>query len=1490
MPQATKQRLYTPALKAFTAYRTPAFMTPMSEEERERVLFARSEAKKPKRLFTPLPVKDRQTRLSDEELEAITRATITRQLAREAAREATQKKVSPLKEALIGTGSVTGKPSALGYIKELPETLAKVTSEFTSAAPRLAASFGASSLGRKEPLPAPSKVFAPKTNLLTRYVIGEQEIKPFTARVDLTLNKARNVAAAINKKKPEQVTWDEMLTPTVFFGLGLGAISAAEADISIGGGKGTRKVLEQAIKQLKEIRLLENVDPKIFGKAVSETAAALKAARGGLEGIGTTIDDLIREGDKILTSFRGEAKVISTKPIAELPKTKPLLPSAKPPVSKISAKEEFRVGDILDPQGKTNMVGKVTIREITGNTLKFIDSKGTEYIGMQRSLVRDLIKGGSWKRVTQPQIEKAKPKTAPFLPTTKQPISQIPAELEPLAQEAKAIAAKYPQTEKGIKAGTEEFVGANQSTVIFYGNMYHTAPKEILDIIQRGGFRLPKIDPRLPFGPVPNSVHLGLDYNDNQARGIFQGWGGDSSLLVKPTRPLRLYEVKGSQKTTKIPSEKTLKKQGYDGVYINDTTPHGDGVSVHVFNPKLVRPQFNIEYSPLPRKKIEAFTGKVDYPKQLIKSQLTDIYNQAVKAEKITKPLAPTSKPAIEEPLFLTGQTAMEGEGFFMSPSNRRYLKPEVRLKIEIEAVQKQRTEAEIKTKIQEVKFKGQEKVAEVKEKAQAEIKELTQRRERLQASRDFLGLSDDDIRKVSRKDIRFMQKDEFSDFLNNLEAKSTQLVEDRQLKNEIVSQIQNKELKKVDNLRQFLEFPKLEDMSAEQLKQFNDALIPFQKGDEFLSLRKLQTVDNTELKGIRTLREAKERLAKKLNVPLIELNNIKVSPLDRFRYDTALARRNEFYRLLVDETNQSMLAAEKRFLELKQEINNLTKKARTSSKRSLIEKAVPTDNKVWDWLSTPEMGEKASDITKSDILKEMTPQEIDLANYLQVRFAEFRDYLLEHKTLEKYRSNYIVHIRRGFLEAWKEDGLLNAFKEVFAQYKLEEATFKILDDDTQNILPLEKFFQFAMRRTGELKPSKNVAQAFLAYSRAFLKKQALDRIVPELDIYTYSLTPRRLTPRGLEMDRTLKKFVNEWINTKKGRVTSFGGLIPQGGAIDIGLRGIKSFVTLLDLGLNIPVGLTVQIGEQVTNFVSLGSRQYAQGIFRMNTAKGKRVVEKYKNFVGESPWRTLSEASDTIGDTFNKGLFSLFHDAQTRANKGFLLGSLSPEEWATETLNDERLALLKRELGRYRVVSGAKSIWGATSAGGIALQYKTWAVPILSSTLDNISQLGQMIGKRQFAKAIKSKNFHELFRATMVTLGSVLIVGSLWGDDDDKSFIGKIKAKAYRDSLSVLGAIDPRFWTNPTRVGQFLENLGKSITQIILLKKYKTKEGFKGVEGLKRTLTPTAAKQIFGGKEETKKESETESFIKQFEKDIGLNIEKEQSDFIKQFEKDIGL
>jgi len=62
-------------------------------------------------------------------------------------------------------------------------------------------------------------------------------------------------------------------------------------------------------------------------------------------------------------------------------------------------KDEFNVGDILRTNGKTNMTDNITIREIIGNKLKFTDSKGIEYAGMQRSLVRTLINSGSWEMV-----------------------------------------------------------------------------------------------------------------------------------------------------------------------------------------------------------------------------------------------------------------------------------------------------------------------------------------------------------------------------------------------------------------------------------------------------------------------------------------------------------------------------------------------------------------------------------------------------------------------------------------------------------------------------------------------------------------------------------------------------------------------------------------------------------------------------------------------------------------------------------------------------------------------------------------------------------------------------------------------------------------------------------------------------------------------------------------------------------------------------------
>lgn len=100
---------------------------------------------------------------------------------------------------------------------------------------------------------------------------------------------------------------------------------------------------------------------------------------------------------------------------------------------KPKTKTSFKVGDVFDPQGNTNMEGKVTVRAIEGNTLKFTDSKGTEFSGMARSTVRDLIDGGSWKKVS----EEAKPEVQPVKEDLNTKLSEVFTDVpENIQQEA----------------------------------------------------------------------------------------------------------------------------------------------------------------------------------------------------------------------------------------------------------------------------------------------------------------------------------------------------------------------------------------------------------------------------------------------------------------------------------------------------------------------------------------------------------------------------------------------------------------------------------------------------------------------------------------------------------------------------------------------------------------------------------------------------------------------------------------------------------------------------------------------------------------------------------------------------------------------------------------------------------------------------------------------------------------------------------------------
>ena len=752
----------------------------------------------------------------------------------------------------------------------------------------------------------------------------------------------------------------------------------------------------------------------------------------------------------------------------------------------------------------------------------------------------------------------------------------------------------------------------------------------------------------------------------------------------------------------------------------------------------------------------------------------------------------------------------------------------------------------------------------DVKAQVRKNLLWMARRLESLRNVRDSLNLTEAQMKKVSRRNPVLMGAAEYKKYLADVEQRAVELADTRFAKMALIKLIEEKRLRKADNYRRAQGLPSIEQMTEEQLNQFFKLLEPFQDDDVFLTQRELEMVDRSDLKGIRTWREARERLAERADVLIEKLWGYKetksgkkvplinIETMDNIRYDSILWQKDAFTKVLVEDMTTAMLGANLNAHNIESEIYKLAKAAQRSRKRSLVEKAIPQDEIVMQYLEAAPGGETAAALAKN-----MTPEELNWAHYIQSYFRTALEYLMTIKALERGREGYITHIRRSFLENLKDEGMKGAIENTLKNYAEDELSFRILDDDTGKILPLEKFFQYAMHRTGELTPSKNVTRVFLTYMTMFEKKKAFDAIIPKLDIFAQSLTPERYTPRGLEMDRTLKNFVNKWINNKKGRKISYDSVWRQGGTLDLAVRALRTFTTIWDLGFNIFTGVSSLVGEQVANFTMLASKGWALGATRMRTDQGKKILKKYETFTNRSLWEEFTAPGQQINQRLGTALMGLFHIATTAANKQFLLGSLTEAEWNSGTISTERLAQMRLEMGRFRVVGGTSSIIGSTTVGDAATQYKGWAIPIMGQTIRNIGTLIKDLQAKKPGEALTTKEAGELRRIAGVGI-AVVIIGALVMSDDheDKrfselSFVDKFLARIYREAMTLTQGWDPTMWIMMPRTMQFLSDLAISLKQIALLETYKTsgldyKEGeLKGVRRLKRQFTPAAVRGL---------------------------------------------
>ena len=177
---------------------------------------------------------------------------------------------------------------------------------------------------------------------------------------------------------------------------------------------------------------------------------------------------------------------------------------------RVSERQQLKVGDVIDTQGNSNMVGKVTVSSIEKNSVHFTDEKGTTYSAFSASTAKDLIEGGSWKRVGEKVSQKEA--VAGSIKETPKTIKQIAEEtkiLEPNVRRILGVGAKegvFERVDKGVYILSKDGV---DTAYIHTGDALETLPKLAAD-----GFKADMIFLDIPYktaGVIGGS--RGIDYD-----------------------------------------------------------------------------------------------------------------------------------------------------------------------------------------------------------------------------------------------------------------------------------------------------------------------------------------------------------------------------------------------------------------------------------------------------------------------------------------------------------------------------------------------------------------------------------------------------------------------------------------------------------------------------------------------------------------------------------------------------------------------------------------------------------------------------------------------------------------------------------------------------------------------------------------------------------------------------------------------------------------
>ncbi|MHA1401531.1 MAG: hypothetical protein ACTSQE_14370 [Candidatus Heimdallarchaeaceae archaeon] len=739
--------------------------------------------------------------------------------------------------------------------------------------------------------------------------------------------------------------------------------------------------------------------------------------------------------------------------------------------------------------------------------------------------------------------------------------------------------------------------------------------------------------------------------------------------------------------------------------------------------------------------------------------------------------------------------------------------------------------------------------------------------------------------------------------------------------KQELRDIIAEKTFKNEDSLRKALNLPAINNMTVKEIEFFKDVVKRYNKNDDFLSKKMIETSYRTDYGQMETKDELEaamlaDGLTKK------DLETIDLPELHKFANGLRLSRHSNLLKYVVDNIISAEIETKKSALNQHKKIQSLANKARRSriKKQSVLktisQTVIPTDDVVFGYI---EAFDKTSYARENDMTKEEIAYGNEVIAFNRMAYQHLSEnYDFTSRFGEFKEKDYMVHIRRGFLEAVKDSGIKKAFGEVLSDQREAELAMSILDGKTGQIVPFEKWSPYMQFREGDMRPTMNVAKAHLVYVNTFFRKQNIDKFVPKL-MMVLSLRDTLLnqTDSDIKIDGGVKGFIKQYINNARGRKIDGLGFIRQGSKFEAFLHQAISATTLLALGGRLAVGLSSAVGEFVatTTSVITNPSKLATGLTRMfDTKKSKEVFEKQKHYIGLSPIEELLDPTKNIPEKLVDILMILFSIGRYQSHKFALKAGMTKEQWRRGELTNDELRELAKEQNKFKGGSFDQgSLQGSTVVGRAFSQYLSWAFNIATTVASSTNRLIGVARKEGISAAAKSEYMKDLKNYVSMAIIMAILASQISVDDEDKE--NKTMLYYIQREMNTLVSAFPAL---------LLDYKGNLKTTIPILEKSKSlfdiissflknerynKDGKDYVEGdskalvqAKRFITPTALKRDgldkkYKGVEdryeklvELKKEGKTDEIkelLKTFSDDeYELINELKESDDEKAFEK----